>query len=770
MNDSLTLIFDPAWPWSLSPVGLPALVLVALALVGLTVWTYRGVARATPRRVAVLIGLRLAALLLILFMVLRPAVASRDELKTPSTLLIGGDFSESMTIQDEYSGLSRFEAMRRYLRDAEPHIQKLRDEYNVTTIFYGFAEGVREFDPQGKADGKRTDFGEMLNALFEKHGQEPHLRGLVLISDGADNGTRYPALGLAARWRGVRCPIYTFALGQTTTAPNQKDILLVNINPDPSPVAVKGKLTVKGTIDAPGLPNQEVTVRLFLDDKEVAAKKEKLDKPAGNEVTLTCDAPTEPGEIKVTLKVDPVRGETSAANNEIGTYVTVLKEGVSVLYVEGKFRAWEPKFIRYALSADPRIRLYEAVRTTDAATAEDADLFQFDKRHYDVILLGDITARRFSGGDPRQLARVRELVEKGTGLLMFGGYETFTDGDWRGTPIEDLLPVRLDEPGQVTDPVHMQPTPAGVNHFLLRLADTESANRELWGKLPPLNGMSRLGSVKKGATVFATTKTGAPMLVGQQVGGRVLAFGGDMTWQWANTAENKKLHHRFWQQLVLWLAQQDKAEGSVRVVPDVRRLAAGGKLGFGVELRGPGGVPAKEAQFAVTVEAPDGTKTVVPTAREQKEERGSFLKTDLPGEYQIVARAWGKSADGSAVGTKDDPLTTTRPVRFLVYQDEAERLRPAADHDFLTKLANTGGGKFHRAEDLASFLQKLGAQPLPQSKPKTKVWPDWRRTPTSRGAGDQLSSLAGSGLLLIFGLFVALLGTEWLLRRYWGLV
>src|SRR5262249_53156093 len=225
-------------------------------------------------------------------------------------------------------------------------------------------------------------------------------------------------------------------------------------------------------------------------------------------------------------------------NNEIGTYVTVLKEGVSVLYVEGKFRAWEPKFIRYALSADPRIRLYEAVRNTDEPTADDADLFQFDKRHYDVIILGDVSAKRLSGGNPRQLARIKELVEKGTGLMMIGGRETFADGDWRGTPIEDLLPVRLDDPGEITGPVRLVPTLQGLRHFIMRLADNDTANKDLWEKLPPLGDSSRVGTVKKGATVFATTNTGAPLLVGQQIGGRVLAFGGDTTWQWASTPEN----------------------------------------------------------------------------------------------------------------------------------------------------------------------------------------------------------------------------------------
>ena len=61
-----------------------------------------------------------------------------------------------------------------------------------------------------------------------------------------------------------------------------------------------------------------------------------LSKTIGNEVELVCDAPDTPGEIKVTLKIDPVNGEMTQINNEISTFVTVTKEGISVLYVGGK--------------------------------------------------------------------------------------------------------------------------------------------------------------------------------------------------------------------------------------------------------------------------------------------------------------------------------------------------------------------------------------------------------------------------------------------------
>ena len=69
------------------------------------------------------------------------------------------------------------------------------------------------------------------------------------------------------------------------------------------------------------------------------------------------------------------------------------------------------------------------------------------------------------------------------------------------------------------------------------------------------------------------------------------------------------------------------------------------------------------------------------------------------------------------------------------------------------------GGIMNRAKDR-----------IDQGKQKAKLWPDWRRHPPSRAAGDQFAALAGSGLLFCFMLFVALLCLEWFLRRLWGLV
>src|SRR5262249_10897508 len=146
-----------------------------------------------------------------------------------------------------------------------------------------------------------------------------------------------------------------------------------------------------------------------------------------------------------------------------------------------------------------------------------ADLFEFDKRHYDVIILGDMTARQLSGGNPRVLARIADEVrKKGTGLMMMGGLLTFGNSDWRETPIAETLPGGLDATGHVHSPVQRLPTAKGLDHYLLRLSPKAAENTELWRKLPPLEGMTRMGTPKPNARIYARAndaKNGEPMLV-----------------------------------------------------------------------------------------------------------------------------------------------------------------------------------------------------------------------------------------------------------------
>src|SRR5436190_14223100 len=61
---------------------------------------------------------------------------------------------------------------------------------------------------------------------------------------------------------------------------------------------------------------------------------------------------------------------------------------------------------------------------------------------WSLVILSDYPAAKFS----RELqSQVAARVEKGAGLLMLGGWESFhgLGGDWDGTPLGDLLPFTI---------------------------------------------------------------------------------------------------------------------------------------------------------------------------------------------------------------------------------------------------------------------------------------------------------------------------------------
>jgi uncharacterized membrane protein len=754
----LQLLFDPAPPWSIPAIGPIALALIATALVALTLWTYRG-SPVPNHRKGTVVALRLLALLIAIFTVIRPTFAVTDEDKSPSTLIIISDCSKSMTVADEVDNKSRWDTLQRMLASCTSMLNRLRDEHNITVKTHRFAEEL--FDDERGPDGSRTDFGQMLHSVVQRYGQEPRLRGLLVLSDGADNGARYPALGEAARLRALNCPVSTFALGRESTSAQQRDLAIVAANIDPSPVAIKGKLAVRTLIDAPGLADAHVTLRLYFDDKPIMTKEATLTKEAGNEVTLEAAAPATPGEIKVTVKVDPRPGEASIANNELTTYLTVTKEGISILLVD-RLRP-ERIILLHALTGDPRFSVFEAVRQTDdPLRGNAAELYNFDRRAYDVIVIGDVSAQRFCGGDKSILGKVEELVRvKGAGLVMLGGQETYATGGWLGTPVADALPVMLESTAQVEEPVQMLPAPTARGDFLMRIGADAASSEVLWRKLPSLPGYTRLGRRKDGAAVIAESATGIPLLVRQNYGkGRTAAFALDETWRWQQlgqtrqprTTEGIDAHAKFWRQFMLYLAQQEETEGNVWVKPDVRRIPVGGKVNFSVGVRGKTGLDLADGKYEVQIISPAGPlPDPITVTRTGDADRGTFWKTDQPGEYRMVVKGSAKDADGSIINGE-------ATARFLAFQDDTELLRPAANHDFLSRLAQTGGGTFHMADELHRFLEQLPTAGTGNAAPKLKYIPDWR------------SASLGVFPPLLFVLFVSLLGFEWGLRRWWGMV
>ncbi|MEI4472428.1 glutamine amidotransferase [Frigidibacter sp. MR17.24] len=156
---------------------------------------------------------------------------------------------------------------------------------------------------------------------------------------------------------------------------------------------------------------------------------------------------------------------------------------------------------------------------------------------YDVLVLSDIGANtllltpdtwKLARVAPNRLEVIRDYVMQGGGLVMVGGYLTFTGidakGFWKDTPVEPCLPVRL----MATDDRSEQPqgisgTTVKADHPIL------AGVPEGW---PAVLGYNRT-TLAEGAELIATIGADHPFIAAADCGkGRSVVFTSDCSPHW----------------------------------------------------------------------------------------------------------------------------------------------------------------------------------------------------------------------------------------------
>ncbi|HWA99382.1 MAG TPA: glutamine amidotransferase [Pirellulales bacterium] len=751
---------SPDVHFSLNPVGgyglIIVLVAVLLALLAL------GPARdkITARRRRILVGLRITVILLTLLGLLRPTLVHTTTLKQPATIVVLADRSRSMQVDDAAGKKTRWEMLRTTLDEAAPKLDALKQEVDVQMFAFDarlhpliFEDGV--IDLGEKPVGSETAMGAVLEGLLQREADR-RIAGIILLGDGAQRAIApldLPPQVPVRRMADLGYPLYTVPFGQGRAQGQARDVAVETFLV-PSTVYVKNPLSTSGTVRIDGFVNRTMPAQLLFETSPgvmtpvaavpIQAKSDAERVPVELEYT-----PEIPGEFKVTLRVPEQSGELVTTNNEMSTFVTVLKGGLNVLYLEGVARV-ESKFLRRALDASPDIKVDFLRIDARKPETKPADLSErFDPGKYDVYILGDLDSSTLT---PDELAKLSTAVQHGAGFIMLGGFHSFGPGGYGRTALADVLPITIDrlERQNFDEPLRadlhlsehprMRPTPIGNTQSLMQLAPP-SRNASAWAELPPLEGANRFRGIKPGAQVLAESERSQPLLVAKDFGaGRVIAFAIDSTWHWWMTG-HEAAHKRFWRQTVLWLARKEaSSEGSVTLALDQRRYAPGARVDFTVAAHNAHGEPILDATFKVEVQGPAGPPVAVHVRRQPSNSAGTFAETQPPGDYMI-----------RVTGTHGDDLIGAAQARFLVFNQDLELDNPAADRALLESLAAMTGGHSVAPEQLPSLLDELGKATdrlRVEVQSKTTLWDTWP----------------------FFGLFVGLLGVEWYLRKKWGLV
>lgn len=133
-------------------------------------------------------------------------------------------------------------------------------------------------------------------------------------------------------------------------------------------------------------------------------------------------------------------GDTSAANNRAAAF-TITRSPGSLLVVDGAGAGEASPLVRVLRAAGREVRV-------TAPSAFPTDLLTLEG--YDLVVLDNVQIDSLPDGSAERLDAYARAF--GGGVVFIGGRSALTAGGWRGSAIEDALPVRLEIPDRVVMP------------------------------------------------------------------------------------------------------------------------------------------------------------------------------------------------------------------------------------------------------------------------------------------------------------------------------
>jgi uncharacterized membrane protein len=731
------------------PVGTPAAAAAILAALAIAFVSYRVLrSRVEWRRRGVLAALRLAALAILLFCIFRPVLVVKAAVSQQNVVGVLIDDSRSMQIRDA-AGASRADVIRRTFADANSAIMRaLGDRFLVRTFSFSSAPTRIASGASLNFQGTETRLARAIEGARQELSGLP-VSGLVLVTDGADTTAGSVADALLAS-KADAVPVFTVGVGEETL---DHDIQIGRVSTPRT--ALKGtSLVVDAIVTQTGYAGRGVTLDVEDGGRIVGSQPVRLPAdgdPLAVRVRFTAN---EAGPRVFRLRITPQPGEVVTENNQRDVQIDVRDRRERILYFEGEPR-FEMKFIRRAVADDPNIQVVTLQRTAEnkylrlGVDSPDVLAAGFPRTReelfaYRGLIIGSVEASSFTADQLRMIADFVDV--RGGGLLVLGGPRAFAEGGYGGTALADAIPVVV-PPTASSGISHLKvrPTRAGEANAVVQLGDTEEASAERWKALPPLTSPNVITTLKPGATALLVAtderRRERPVLAYERYGrGKSVVFPVQDSWLWqmhASIRVDDQTHEQFWRQMLRWLVDGVPDPVETRTLTD--RVEPGQPVTIVADVVDSRFVELNDAQVVAHVATPGGSRVDVPmqwTGDRAGQYRGTFQAPEQGWyEAKVDATRGGKPA-GSGV-------THLRAV-----PDDAEYFDAAMQAPLLERIADETGGRFYRADAIASLPEDL------------------------KYSGRGVTSVEERELWHMPVLLVALVAltcTEWGLRRHWRL-
>jgi uncharacterized membrane protein len=693
--------------WGLSrPVLLIVAACIAAACTALL--TYRGLSTVeSVRDRAVLVGLRLAALAVLFFCLVRPTLILKAAVPQQNFLGVLIDDSRSMAIADR-EGQPRSAFIQQQLTGPNAKLlAALSDRFVVR--FFSFASSSNRVASAAdlKYGGTATRLGQALDRARDELAGLP-LAGLVMVSDGADTSDAAIDESLASL-KARSIPVFTVGVGQERFA---RDIQVTRVE-TPRSVLKGTSLVVDVVLSQTGYGGQTVPLSIEDDGRIVSTQDVKLPADGESATAKVRFTANEAGARVFSFKIPTQSGEQVTQNNGRDALIQVNDRAEKVLYYEGEPRV-ELKFLRRAVEDDKNLQVVSLDRTAEnkfyrqSVSNADELIGGFPKTReelfqYRAIILGSVEAAAFT---PEQLRMLADFVSKrGGGLLMLGGRRAFAEGGWGGTPVADVLPVVMGPASsKYFIDLSVRPTRAGALTPITQIAATDDASAARWNDMPDLSAVNSIREVKPGATVLLTgvdkSRQDHVVLAFQRYGrGKAFAMPVQDLWVWRMDAKipvTDTTHAMFWRRLIRWLV--DGVPGQVNVSTTADRVEPGETVKVTAEVLDSAYVEVNDSRVIAHVSSPSGKTTDVPvewTVTRDGEYRTTFV-ADEPGIYDV-----------RVVAERDQKELGAAALQVRVSAGDAEYFDAAMRAPLLRRIAEDTGGRFFTPANAAALPEAI---------------------------------------------------------------
>ena len=734
-------------------------------------WSIRAFERTTrpisTKRICILLSLRMTGIVLATIWALHPVVDHISKEKTDSVVLIGLDHSKSMNQKDMvYNGnnISRSKAMVIELNHTAPSINHMAKN---GIIFHTFSFSNKTLATSIEPDwnkvlsqkmGLATAIGDSsMNAITTDSNEQSALGGILLISDGCNNSTKHLSPKTFARRMALRnVPVYTVGVGKEHPDKSTKAINILQIG-SPTKIGVFRRITIIPKINIFGLKEKNIQITCRFGNKIIGKDIISIPSVKHSPELRFEHTPLTPGFHRLTVKaelIDKPENTVISGRQIVSTLVHVTDNNMRILYIEGKPR-YESKFIIRAISGDRKYAIHRLnlLSKDEAIAGLPGDSIE-DWLKYSAVIIGNVPASRFTD---KQLENIKKLVlDYSKGFCMIGGRDSFGDGQWQDTPLNDIMPVDMNKcKGNIDEEINITPTPTGLKSSIMRTSSDDKVLNKTWQGLRSMPGANILAGVKPAATILAETNN-KPMIISQRIGknGRTLAIAFDTTWRWSLSPPPKNkddvdgdiIQRRFWKQVVEYLAapkgnfwiHTDEAEYDQRYLIENNR-----SIQITVGLENSLGIPITDKKPKVTLVEPNGNKTAIMlTLNKGDAHYTSSLSPALaPGTYFLNAQ------------TTLENKTIKATQAFQIKRVDLESINITADHDLLRSMSATSGGKFAKLSNLKNLLADIDRD----------IEPAITKTHTIEDVFDPW-------IWPLILTIISLICIEWLLRKDWGLI